>query len=385
MSEGGAARVNPRGARIWASWLEKPARGQAAWWRFLVFCLFACAIPMAQAANDPLREVESLLLAQRTRPDASQFERAKGIVTAEVKRNPHEAWAWTLMAWVRMIEHHFFDALEAAKTADNLTPNEPHTLALVCDALVELGRYDDAVTIAQRLADIKPGVPAWVRAARLRFLYNDMDGAIQLMTKAARTGRADGEASAWVWLELARLYLHAGNTLAADQAIAAAQQAYPRLPAILSAKAGLLAAQGNPRSALDLYVQAIAVQPAAEEALAAWHLARQLGEGGAARRNAALLEGLAKLDTGGLSRRALAEYFAGSGQMERALELAREELAARPDIYSHATLARVLQLAGNGQEAKRQARAALALNTPDTQLQADMRAILASLPAKAQP
>ena len=124
MSEGGAARVNPRGARIWASWLEKPARGQAAWWRFLVFCLFACAIPMAQAANDPLREVESLLLAQRTRPDASQFERAKGIVTAEVKRNPHEAWAWTLMAWVRMIEHHFFDALEAAKTADNLTPND---------------------------------------------------------------------------------------------------------------------------------------------------------------------------------------------------------------------------------------------------------------------
>ena len=376
-------RVDLCSARNWASWLRKPARGQAAWSRFMVSCLFACAIPMAQAADNPLREVESLLLAQRTRPDAAQFERAKGIATVEVKRTPREAWAWTLLAWVRMIEHRFFDALETAKTADNLTPDEPHTLALMCDALVELGRYDEAVTIAQRLADVKPGVPAWVRAARLRFLYNDTDGAIQLMARAARTGRADCEASAWVWLELARLYLHAGNTLAADQAIAAAHQAHPGLPAILSAKASLLAAQGNPRAALDLYRQAIAVQPAAEEALAAWRLARQLGEDGAAKRHAALLEGLAKLDTGGLSRRALAEYFAGSGQMDRALELAREELAARPDIYSHATLARVLQLAGNGLEAKRQAQAALALNTPDTQLQADMRAILASLPPEA--
>jgi len=380
MSEGGAARVGHCGAHVRALWLGKPTRGRATWRRFAVSCLLACAIPTAQAADDLLREVESLLLTQRTRPDAAQFERAKRIAAAEVKRIPGEARAWTTLAWMRMIEHRFMEALDAAKMADRLAPDESRTLALMCDALVELGRYGEAVTTAQHLADLEPGVPAWVRAARLRFLHNDTDGAIQLMARAARTGNARGEAAAWVWLELAQLYLHTGETVAAAQAIAAAQQAYPGLPAILPAKARLLLAQKNPRAALDLYRQAIAIQPRAEEALAAWRLARQLGQDGAATHLAALLEGLARLDTGGLSRRALAEYFADSGQTDRALELARGELAARPDIYSHATLARVLQRAGNRAQAKSHANAALALNTPDAQFQADMRAILAPLP-----
>jgi tetratricopeptide (TPR) repeat protein len=344
-------------------------------------CLLACAIHTSQAANDPLLEAETLLLAQRTRPDAAQFERAKAIAAAQIKRTPNEARAWTALAWARMIDHRFLEALEAAKTADRLAADDPRTQALMCDALVELGRYEEAVTTAQRLADLKPGVPAWIRAARMRFLYNDTDGAIQLMARAARTGRASGEESAWVWLELARLYLHAGDAVSAGQSIAAAQQAYPGLPAILPAKARLLLAQGDPQAALDLYRQALALQPSAEEALAAWRLARHLGEKGAAKHYATLLEGLARLDTGGLSRRALAEYFADSVQTDRALQLAREELTARPDIYSHATLAKVLQLAGDAPKAQHHAQAALALNTPDPQLQADMRAILASLPA----
>jgi Flp pilus assembly protein TadD len=58
------------------------------------------------------------------------------------------------------------------------------------------------------------------------------------------------------------------------------------------------------------------------------------------------------------------------------LELARQELAARPDIYSHATLARALAGAGDRAQAQAHARQALALNTPDAQLQAEMAAIL---------
>jgi tetratricopeptide (TPR) repeat protein len=264
MSEGGMARIGLCGARIRASWLGKPTRRQAAWRRFVVSCLLACIIPTAQAGEDPLGEAEALLLAQRTRPDAAQFERAKALAAAEVKRAPSEARAWTTLAWVRMIEHRFPEALDAAKTADHLAPDEPRTLALMCDALVELGRYDEAVTIAQRLADLDPGVPAWIRAGRLRFLHNDLDGAIELMARAARTGSARGEAAAWVWLELSRLYLHAGRVSDTAQTIAAAQQAYPGLPAILPAKARLLLAQGDPKAALDLYRQALAVQPSAE-------------------------------------------------------------------------------------------------------------------------
>jgi tetratricopeptide (TPR) repeat protein len=234
------------------------------------------------------------------------------------------------------------------------------------------------VATAQRLADIDPGVPAWVRAARLRFLHKDLEGAIELMARAARSAGPRGETAAWVWLELSRLHLHGGTTTHAAQAVAAAQRAHPSLSALLPARARLLHAQGEPSAALDLYRQGLAVDPAAEDALAAWRLARQLGREGVAKHLAALLDGLARLDAEGLSRRALAEYFSESGRNGRALELARRELSARPDIYSHATLARVLARQGHGAEAENHARQALVLDTPDPQLQADMRAILAT-------
>jgi tetratricopeptide (TPR) repeat protein len=337
-------------------------------------CLLACVIPSASAADNSLREAETLLLAQRTRPDSAQFERAKTIAAAEVKRVPGAARGWKLLAWSHMLEHRFLAALDAAKTADRLAPDDPITLALLDDALVELGRYDEAVAVAQRLADLAPGVPASIRVARLRFLYNDLDGAIQLLSAAAKGGR--GESGAWVWLELARLHLLASDSAAARQAIAAAREAYPRLPAILPTQARLLLAEGDARAALDLYRQALVAQPAAEVALAAWRLAHELGEAGHAKHYAALLEGLAKLDTQGLSRRALADYFAETGRTQSALKLAGEEFAARPDLYSHATLARVLQHAGDALQAQRHAQAALALDTPDPQLQTEMRAIL---------
>ncbi len=345
----------------------------------VLICLQLCVAPQAQAA-DALLEAESSLHGQRTRPDSAQFERAKAIVAEQVKRKPGEAHVWTLQAWTYMLEHRFEAALAAAENADRLAPDEPRTLALMSDALVELGRYDAAASVTQRLADLTPGIPAWTRAAHLRFLFNDLAGAIQIMDMAARAGEQRGEASAWTWLDLARLHLHAGNPAAAEAAIVRAERDYPGLPATLTSQAQVKLTLGDAGAALGLYRRALHVQVTAEAALAAWQLARQLGQDGAAKHHAALLEGLARLDGQGASRRALAEYFTASGQSKRAVALARQELASRPDIYSHATLARALQRAGNTPEAQEQARAALALRTPDPQLQTDMAAILAATP-----
>ncbi len=337
--------------------------------------VLSCLLAVSTVAADPLSEAESLLLAQRTRPDAAQFERAKRIIATEAERTPNRARVWTLLAWAHMTEHRFGEALEAAKTAQHLVPDEPRTLALMNDALVELGRYAEAVAMTQRLAELEPGVPAWTRAAHLRFLHGDLDGAIELMALAARSSPKRGEAAAWAFVHLARLYLYAGNPAAAEQAIAAAEQAYPNLSATWREKGYLLSAQGDLKGALEAHRQALSLHPNAEDALAAWHIACKLGQEGTAKHLASLLEALVKLDTG-LSRRELAEYFAETGQFSHAEKLAQEELAARPDIYSHATLARVLARAGNRSKAQNHARAALALGTPDPRLQADMRAIL---------
>ncbi len=350
--------------------------------RWVVLVLILARIVSPSFAADPLSEAESLLTAQRTRPDAAQFARAKEIAAVEVKRSPREPRAWILLAWAQMTEHRFLEALDAARTAERLAPGDARVLALAADALVELGRYDEAVAVTQQLADGAPGIPAWIRAAHLRFLLGDLDGAIELASRAARAGRPRTEATAWTWLDLARLHSYAGNRGATAAAIAAAEAAFPGLPGLPAAKARLLVEQGDARAALELYRKSLVAQPNAEDALAAWRLASRLEETGSARHFAALLDGLAKLDTTGQSRRTLAEYYVEAGQSRRALDLATQEFAVRPDVYSHAALARALQGAGQITQAREHARRALAYRTADPELQAGMRAILAA-PAEA--
>lgn len=344
----------------------------------------------ARAGMQPDAEARALLLAQRAQPDAAAFRRALALAERAVVETPDRASAWTTLAWTRMQEHRFADALAAAEKAQTqaqaLAGDDPVNLALMCDALVELGRYPEAVATAQRLIDLRPGPPAWIRGARLRFLHNDLPGAIALMTQAAQGG-GRGEAAAWTWLELSQLHLHAGDTTAAEAALAAARRAQPDLAALLPAEARLSLARGDREAALKLYRLALAAQPNAEDALAAWRLARQLGRDGVARHQAALLDGIARLDGAVLSRRALADYFADSGRSQQALVLARQEFAARPDIYSHASLARALASTGAStgtasdmSEARHHARLALALNTPDPALRAKLDAILAQQP-----
>lgn len=346
--------------------------------RGLVFIglMVTLAVPAYAAPPDPMTEMESVLVAQRTRPNAAQFERARLFAEAAVKKTPNDARAWTLLTWVRMIEHRFKDALVTATRAEQWASNDPKLLMLKSDTLIELGRYDEAATLTQQLADAAPGIPAWTRVAHLRFLFNDLDGAIQILTMAARAGAARGEPSAWVWLDLARLQLDAGNPVAAKDAIAAAERAQPGLPATRATEARLQLAAGNARGALVLYRDALNKMPSAEDALAAWRIARQLQDKGLEKHMAALLEGFAKLDLL-RSRRALAEYLAERGRFDRALDYARSEYADRPDLYSAATLARVLDRAGKSAEARRYAKIALALDTPDPQL-ADVRAMLAT-------
>ncbi len=334
-------------------------------------------VPGNAAPTDSMTEMESIMLAQRTRPDVAQFERVRQFAEAAVTKTPNDIRAWTLLIWVRMIEHRFGDALTAATRAEKLTPNHPRLLMLKSDALLELGRYDEAAATAQQLGDVAAGIPAWTRVAHLRFLFNDLEGAIELMSMAAKAGAAHGEPSAWVWLDLARLQLDAGNLAAAKEAIIAAEHAQPGLPATRSAHARLQFASGNARAALGLYREALTKMPSAEDALSAWRIARQLEDKGLEKHMGALLEGFAKLDLA-RSRRALAEYLAERGQFDLALKYARGEYADRPDLYSAATLARVLNRAGKRAEARPFATIALALNTPDPQLN-DIRPLIAPL------
>ena len=73
--------------------------------------------------------------------------------------------------------------------------------------LVELGEYDEAVEVSDRLQGLKPGLPAYSRASYIRELYGDTPGAIDAMRLAADAGASGRPERAWALYQLGSLYL----------------------------------------------------------------------------------------------------------------------------------------------------------------------------------
>ena len=63
-------------------------------------------------------------------------------------------------------------------------PDNPDALAVMVDANVELGRYDDASATLQELLDRHPGLPAYARLSYVRELHGDTSGALRAMREA---------------------------------------------------------------------------------------------------------------------------------------------------------------------------------------------------------
>jgi tetratricopeptide (TPR) repeat protein len=303
--------------------------------------------------------------------DPHDAARAEALVERALERAPQDPRAWNLKAWTEMAAHRFGAALGSAQQARRLGPPSAVNLGLLADALVELGRYPEAVQQTQELADRFPGLPAYSRAAHLRFLHGDLAGAISLMRQAVQAGRPRTEETAWGLAQLAELYVQDGRLALAEQAAQAALGTFPGSPQAKAQLARVREAQGRFEDALALYRETAEMQPSPEFVLAHWRLAQRLGRTAEAKRQSGLLKGLARLDyESGLYRRPLAEFFAVQlDGLEEAERLARLELESRPDIYSHDTLSWVLYRAGRLGPARRHAEAALKLGTPDVALQ----------------
>jgi len=323
---------------------------------------------------------EALLARSRVSADPRDASRAEALTARALSLAPKDARAWNLKAWTEITAHRFGAALAAARKAQSLGAASAVNLGLQSDALTELGRYREALAATQAMLDRFPGLPAYSRAAHLRFLHGDLEGAVALMRQAARAGRPRSEQTAWVLAQLSELYLHQGKIELAEQSAQAALAIYPILPQGEAQLARVREAQGRFADALDLYRRAAQAQPRPEIVFPLWQLARRLALQAEAARQAELLKALARLDEKpGLSRRVLALFFAEQvAGVEVAERLARQDLDSRPDIYSHDTLGWVLYRAGKFAQARRHAQAALRLGTPDVTIKYHAGIILAA-------
>src|SRR6476659_4616510 len=85
--------------------------------------------------------------------------------------------------WLLLGQHRFAEALELATKLNRKAPEDLQVSGFLVDA--------DAEKAAQWMLDLRPGnIPGLTRAAYLRELYKDPDGALQLMQQAFNRTRA---------------------------------------------------------------------------------------------------------------------------------------------------------------------------------------------------
>jgi len=107
--------------------------------------------------------------------------------------------------------HQFEKAEQTARAALAQNPYSSFAQGVLVDALVELGRYEEAVQACDKLLALRPDLRSYSRASYLRELHGDLPGAIIAMTSAADAGVWGSENRAWTLFNLGNLFLHMGK------------------------------------------------------------------------------------------------------------------------------------------------------------------------------
>jgi tetratricopeptide (TPR) repeat protein len=126
-------------------------------------------------------------------------------------RDPNNFEALATKTAVYLSQHHFSDGLELAKQAQKLDPYSAYAYGLLTDANVELGNYDEAVKMADKMNGTRPDIRSYSRISYVREILGNMPGAIEAMKMSVTAGYPGLENTEWCRIQLGQLYERTGN------------------------------------------------------------------------------------------------------------------------------------------------------------------------------
>jgi len=314
----------------------------------------------------------AMALARRAREtsDVGFYAQAEDALKRSLDLAPGNLDGEKIHVWLLLGRHEFAAALDAAKALNKRVPDDVLIYGFLTDANAELGNYKEAERAAQWMLDLRPGsLPGVTRAAYLRELFGDVDGALELMDMAYQsTPPTETEDRAWILTQMGHLLIISGKTDKAEKLLQQALALFPGYHYALGNLAKVRIQQKRYDQAVDLLQQRYKAAPPAENL---YDLAEALEWAG--RRDAAA-KAFAEFETKSLlesvradnSNRELIFYYADHAhQPAKALNVARQEYARRHDVYTLDAYAWSLHLNGQDAEARRQIEAALAVGVRD--------------------
>lgn len=180
-----------------------------------------------------------------------------GILSIE----PKNFEAMVYKASLRMSQHQFADAKKLAEEAKAINPDNAYVYGILVDANVELGNYEEAVSMSDKMQAIKPSLESYSRASYLREIYGDYNGAIEAMKLAVKAGLPGSEPQSWSLNVLGDLYYNTGNWAAAENAYAENLAIRPSYAPSMAGLAKVETKKKNYARALALLDSAIAIMP----------------------------------------------------------------------------------------------------------------------------
>jgi pentatricopeptide repeat protein len=299
--------------------------------------------------------------------DGAFTTRAETVIARGLRVAPADPGLLTERGALAMSRHDFRAGLRDARAVVAAEPALRKPYGVLVDALVELGRYDEARRALQRMIDLGPGLAAYARASYFAELQGDVAGAREALKLAASAGGETAENVAYVQTLLGNLEFAAGDL---DRARAAYREALARFPGYAGARVGLAKvdlARGRPGAAIAELRSVVGTAPVGEYLALLGDAELVAGRAQAARgRYAQVNEQHRQELAAGLNPDAgLVLFEAEHGDRARALSLGRKLWQVAPSVSSAHALSWALTRNGRAGEGLEWARRSLKLGSRD--------------------
>lgn len=302
----------------------------------------------------------------RVSGDPSNYARAEEALNRSLAVRPATGNAVALAGHgaLAAARHDFAAALDYGNRSLAIDPYRAATQGVVADALVELGRYEEAFEAIQKMVDLRPDTSSYARASYSFELRGDVANARDVMKLAldAATGPTD---AAFALEHLAGLAHDNGDPELALSTVDDGLRRLPGHPPLLALRGRILAAKGDTAGAVAAYKASLAKLPQPGPAAELGDLLASTGDQAGAQRQFDLVRATsALLKADGVDIDAeLAVFAADHGDVPGAVAASRSAYGRHPSIAVSDALAWSLHMAGQDAEALPYADRALRLGT----------------------
>jgi len=314
----------------------------------------------------------ALAMAMRARETSDNNWYSEGLkaVDRALAIDPASFAALRARTWILLGMHEFAKALTVATALNRRSADDVMVYGFLSDANTELGNYDEAEKATQWMLDLRPGnIPALTRAAHLRELFGDPDGAIELMQMAyQQLAASETENRAWILVQMSHLCLSKGKIADAERLANQALATFPDYHYALGQLAKVRRAQKRYTEAAALERKRFAAAPHPENQFMLAQALDLAGEKDEAEKAFTAFErgARAEMNRADNSNHELVFFYADHARKpQEALAVARLELERRQDVHTLEAYAWALHVSGNDAEARKQMDRALASGIHD--------------------